>query len=134
MNSITNQVQLIGNLGADVEMKTIANGAQLASISLATTEYYKNNKGELVKNTQWHRLTAWGNTAKYMSEQLTKGMKVAIRGSLAYSSYEGKDNIKRQVTNIKVNEFVRLSPSTSASAIVDGGTAAVPQGEDALPF
>lgn len=133
MNSMTNHVQLLGNLGQDVELITFDSGKQVAKISLATTDYYKSKQGELVKNTQWHRLTAWGKTAQLMQEQLHKGTKVMISGSLEYGQYKDQNNVTRNTTTIRVHQFVRLTPATTTSPVTDGAPAAAVQ-KEALPF
>ena len=63
MNALRNKVQLIGHIGMDPEIKKFDGGKKLAKMSIATNESYKNAKGEMVKETQWHNLTAWGKTA-----------------------------------------------------------------------
>ena len=72
MNTLINNVHLIGNLGKNVELKNFDSGSKKASFSLATTESYKNQKGEYVKNTQWHNIVAWGNTAELIEKHLNK--------------------------------------------------------------
>jgi len=106
MNSLRNSVQLIGNLGKDVVIKEVSTGSKKASFSLATNEYYKNNKGEKVQETQWHNIVAWGKTAEFMSSILTKGSQVLIKGKLQSGSYEDKAGEKKYFTEIIANEFV----------------------------
>ena len=73
MNALRNKVQLIGNLGLAPEIKTLESGRKLAKMSIATNESYKNATGELVKETQWHNLIAWGKTADIIEKYLKKG-------------------------------------------------------------
>jgi single-strand DNA-binding protein len=108
MNALRNKVQLIGNLGMAPEIKTLQGGKKLAKMSIATNESYKNAKGELVKETQWHNLIAWGKTAEIIEKYLKKGSEVAIDGKLINSNYTDKDGIKRYVTEIEVNEVLIL--------------------------
>ncbi len=108
MYNLKNNVQLIGRLGAKPEMKTFENGKKLANISLATNESYKNQKGEKVEETQWHRLTAWGKIAEIAEKYTDKGSEVAISGKLVYNSYEDKQGEKKYTTEIHVNELVLL--------------------------
>ncbi len=77
-------------------------------MSIATNESYKNAKGELVKETQWHNLIAWGKTAEIIEKYLKKGSEVAIDGKLINSNYTDKDGVKRYVTEIEVNEVLIL--------------------------
>ena len=116
MNALRNSVLLIGILGADPETRTLESGKQLAKFSLATNEAYSNKKGEKVENTQWHSIIAWGKTAEIMGKLLKKGKKVAIRGSLQYQQYEGKDGGTRYFTQIVANEFELFSKPESVKA------------------
>jgi single-strand DNA-binding protein len=108
MYNLKNNVQLIGRLGAKPEIKTFDNGKKLANISLATNESYKNQKGEKVEETQWHRLTAWGKIAEIAEKYTDKGSEVAISGKLVYNSYEDKQGEKKYTTEIHVNELQLL--------------------------
>ena len=94
MNTIKNTVQLIGNLGKDVDLVKFENGNQLAKMSLATNDYYRNKEGEKVEETQWHNLVAWGKKAEVMARILKKGNEVAIQGKLTHRTYEDKDGKK----------------------------------------
>ena len=116
MNAIKNTVHLVGNLGKDVALTTFESGSKKASVSLATTTYFKNAKGELVKNTQWHNLIAWGRNAELMAKVLEKGNQVAITGSLASRIYEDKNKITRTITEIMVDEFMKISKSDSSTS------------------
>ena len=94
MNTLINNVHLIGNLGKNVELKNFDSGSKKASFPLATTESYKNTKGEYVKNTQWHNVIAWGRNAELIAKALEKGSKVAIQGTLNYRTYEARGETK----------------------------------------
>ncbi|MDT7828614.1 single-stranded DNA-binding protein [Pricia sp. S334] len=108
MNAIKNRVQLIGNLGQDPEIMDLENGSKLAKFSIATSDYYKNAKGEKVEDTQWHNIVAWGKTAEIVESYLTKGKQVAIEGKLMHRTYETKEGEKRYFTEIKCNELLML--------------------------
>jgi single-strand DNA-binding protein len=110
-SSLKNSVQLIGNMGKDVVLTTFDNGNKKAALVLATNDYYTNNKGEKVKQTEWHNLIAWGKTAELMAESLNKGSEVAIQGKLTNRSYTDKDGNTRYVTEIVVNEFFKIARS-----------------------
>ena len=109
MNTLKNSVRLVGNLGMDPELKSFDNNKQLARVSMATNESYKNDKGEKVTETQWHNLILWGVQAKLAGDFLRKGDEVAIEGKLANRNYTDKDGIKRYSCEIVVNEFLKLS-------------------------
>ncbi|MBK8698156.1 MAG: single-stranded DNA-binding protein [Saprospiraceae bacterium] len=108
MNTLKNAVQLIGNLGRDVEVIEFDSGNKKATFSLATTESYKNNKGEQVKTTQWHNIIAWGKNAELMAKSLVKGSKVAVQGMISYRNFADKSGSNRQVTEIVVSEFMKI--------------------------
>lgn len=108
MNALRNKVQLIGNLGMNPEIKTLDSGKKLAKMSIATNESYTNAKGDLVKETQWHNLIAWGKTVDIIEKYLKKGSEVAIEGKLINRNYLDKDGLKRYITEIQINELLML--------------------------
>ena len=108
MNTLKNSVRLVGNLGMDPEVKSFDNNRMLAKISIATNESYKNDKGEKITDTQWHNLVLWGAQAKLAEDLLKKGDEIAIEGKLASRSYVDKDGNKRYVTEVVVNEFLKV--------------------------
>lgn len=108
MKSLRNSVQLIGNLGMDPEVKQIANGNKMARFSLATTETYKNQKGEKVTETQWHNVIIWGGLAEVAEKYLKKGKQVAVEGRLETNTYDDKDGNRKFFTQINVNDLVML--------------------------
>ena len=108
MNTLKNSVRLVGNLGMDPEVKSFENDRKLAKIAIATNEIYKNDKGEKVTDTQWHNLVLWGAQAKLAEQILKRGDEIAIEGKLASRSYVDKDGIKRYVTEVVVNDFLKI--------------------------
>lgn len=108
MNAMKNQVQLIGNLGTDPDVKQLDGGKSLARFSLATNETYRNNKGEQVKETQWHNIVAWGKTAELVEKLVKKGSEVAVTGKLTSRSWEDKQGQKRYITEVVMNEFLLI--------------------------
>lgn len=108
MNALRNKVQLIGNAGKDPEIKTFEGGRKLATISIATSESYTNEKGEKITDTQWHNLVAWGKTAEIIEKYVTKGNQFAIEGKLTHRSYDDKNGEKRYVTEVVVSEVLLL--------------------------
>jgi len=107
MRSLRNSVQLIGRLGKDPEVKTFG-AKKKAAFSIATTDSYKNSKGEKVDDTQWHNLVIWGKLADVASQYLKKGSEVAIEGKLVHRAYETDNGEKRFITEISVNDLVML--------------------------
>jgi single-strand DNA-binding protein len=109
MNAMKNKVQLIGNVGQDPEVKTFEGGKKVASLTIATNEYYKNEKGEKIEDTQWHRVTAWGKLADLIEKYVTKGKEIGVEGKLVHRSYDDKDGIKRYITEVVINDILLLS-------------------------
>ena len=108
MNALRNKVQLIGNLGMSPEIKILDGAKKIAKMSIATNELYKNAEGELVKETQWHNLIAWGKTDDIIEKYLKKGTEVAVEGKLINRNYTDKEGLKRYITIIQVNELLIL--------------------------
>ena len=108
MNTMKNRVQLIGNVGNDPEIKQFDGGKKLANLTLATNDYYTNDKGEKVSQTEWHRVSAWGKTADLIEQFVTKGKEIAIEGKLTHRSYEDKNGEKRYITDVVANEVMLL--------------------------
>lgn len=113
MNALRNKVQLIGHLGAKVEIKTLESGKALGHVTIATNEVYKNQKGEKVTETTWHNLVAWGKNAELLDKYTDKGSEIAIEGKLTNRSYTDKEGTKRYITEVVVNEIL-LMPNKSA--------------------
>ncbi len=103
-----NRVQLIGHVGQQPEIKTFEKGKKVATITLATNDYYTNEKGEKIEQTEWHRVVAWGKTADIIEKLVTKGKEIAIDGKLTHRSYDDKEGIKRFITEVVANEVLLL--------------------------
>ena len=116
MYALKNKVQLIGHLGNNPEVKETESGKKLARFSIATNEIYRNAKGEKIKETTWHNLVAWGKNAEMMAKALTKGAKVAIHGTLSNRTYTDKGGVSRQITEVVVNEFLKINTPQAALA------------------
>jgi single-strand DNA-binding protein len=108
MYALKNKVQLIGNLGNAPEVKTFESGKKVANFRMATTEVYRNAKGEKVKETQWHNLVMWGKLAEIAEKHLTVGKEVAVEGKLVNRSYNDKEGNTKYITEIQVNELLML--------------------------
>ena len=113
MYALKNKVQLIGNLGNTPEVKAFDNGKKVATFRMATTEVYRNAKGEKIKETQWHNLVAWGKLAEIAEKYLSVGKEVAVEGKLVNRSYNDKDGNKKYITEIQVNELLMLGAKSA---------------------
>lgn len=107
MKSLRNSVQLIGRLGKDPEVKAF-NKSKKASFSIATTDSYKNQKGDKVEDTQWHNIVIWGQLADVAEKYLKKGMEVCVEGKLVHRNYETDKGEKKYLTEINVNDLLML--------------------------
>ena len=107
MSSLRNSVKLIGRLGKDPEIKTFSNSKR-ASFSIATTDVYKNQKGEKVEDTQWHNIVIWGKLADVAEKYVKKGQEIAVEGKLVHRNYEGEKGEKRYFTEVNVDEMLML--------------------------
>lgn len=107
MKSLRNSVQLIGRLGKDPEVKVFGEKKK-ATFSMATSDSYKNQKGEKVEDTQWHNVVIWGKLAGIAEKYLKKGTEVAIEGKLVHRIYETDKGEKKFFTEINVNDLVLL--------------------------
>jgi single-strand DNA-binding protein len=108
MNALKNKVQLIGHLGNKLDLKTLDSGKSVGHVSLATSEVYKNQKGERVEETTWHNLVLWDKTAENLAKFTDKGSEIAVEGKLTNRSYTDKNGDKKYITEIVVNDFLLL--------------------------
>lgn len=103
-----NRVFLIGNLGKDPEMQYLEGNIPVATFPLATTESFKDKNGKLNSQTEWHTVVLWRGLAELASKYLRKGSLVNIEGRLRTRSWEDKENIRRQSTEIIASNLVML--------------------------
>ena len=122
-----NKVILIGNLGADPELRYTPTGNTVATFSIATSEKWKDSGGNQQEKTEWHRCVAWRRTAEVASEYLAKGRPVYIEGKLQNRSWEDKNGKKCYVTEVVVRNFVMLGKNGNGSGVP------APSDDDAAP-
>ena len=113
MSRSLNKVVLIGNLGADPEVRSTANGGRVATVSLATSRVWKNQAGDRQEKTEWHRVVLWnskiGNLADLVERYCKKGDKLYIEGSIEYRSWQDREGQTRYTTEINARELILLS-------------------------
>lgn len=137
-----NKAILIGNLGADPELRYTTGGTAVASFNIATTERFKDRNGEQQERTEWHSIVCWGKMGELANEYLRKGRSVYIEGRIQTRNYEDKDGIKRYKTEIVAQQMQFLGgrgqegqqagpagESSSAPAEPE-----IPADDDDLPF
>jgi len=114
MSRSLNKVTLIGNLGADPEIRTTPNGSKVATFSIATSRSWSSASGEKQEKTEWHKCVAWNAGARgtgladVVEKYVKKGDKLYIEGRIEYRQYEDKDKQTKYITEINVREILLL--------------------------
>jgi single-strand DNA-binding protein len=143
-----NKVILIGRLGADPELKYTPTGVANTRLSIATNRVWKDESGNQIEKTDWHRVIAWRKGAEILAEYLKKGSQVYIEGRLETRSWDDQNGQKRYITEVIVEDFVLMGkkddrvggsapePPMPASPAEERPDDFAPglQGEDDLPF
>lgn len=120
MSRSLNRVSLIGNLGADPEVRTTPAGTKVAQFSIATSRQWNDVAGKRQERTEWHKCIAWNRSADgagladIMESYARKGDKVFVEGRLEYRQYEDKEGRTHHVAELNVREVVLLSPRKTA--------------------
>lgn len=159
MSRSLNKVMLIGNLGADPEIRTTSNGSKVATFSVATSRQWNSATGDKQEKTEWHKCVAWNTSrgsglADIIERYVKKGDKIYVEGRVEYRQYEDKDKQTRYVTEINVREILLLGgrggeggfdggarPARAAAGAKAAGSSdgfeefpAAMDGDDDLPF
>ena len=109
-----NKVILIGNLGADPEIREMNDGTKMAKFSIATSEKYTNREGQLISNTDWHNIVLWRRTAEVAEKYLKKGDSVCIEGKLKTRSWEDENGNKKYATDVQGDNMTMLGSRRDA--------------------
>lgn len=109
-----NKVLLIGRLGQDPEMKSTPGGASVVSVSLATSENFKDKSGQRQDKTEWHKLVFWNRTAEIVSQYCRKGSQLYVEGTLQTREWQDKDGNKKYTTEIVVRNMQMLDSKGQA--------------------
>jgi len=142
-----NKVILIGNLGADPEMRYTPSGRAVVNFRIATTRHWNTQDGERREETEWHRIVAFTKLAEICGQYLKKGAPVYVEGRLQTRSWEDQNGTKRYTTEIVANEMQMLSTRQQSELASDvtgpaGGISNTapeqpppsPEADDDLPF
>jgi single-strand DNA-binding protein len=103
-----NKVILVGNLGADPELKYTPSNRPVCNLSVATNEVWKDKDGKKQEKVEWHRVTVWGDQAEHCQKYLAKGRSVYVEGRLQTRSWDDKEGKKRYSTDIVSERIVFL--------------------------
>jgi single-strand DNA-binding protein len=138
-----NKAILIGNLGADPEVRSTSNGSRVATLSVATSRQWKNQSGEKQEKTEWHRVVLWNNKGSSLADvaekYCKKGDKVYVEGSIEYRSWQDREGQTRYTTEITARELILLSGrnadaegSLTPPSKVGAAAAAAPKGKESF--
>lgn len=105
-----NKAILIGNLGADPEIRYTQSGTPVATFNIATTRRWKDKEGQQQEETEWHRIVAWTRLAEICGEYLNKGSRVYIEGRLQTRKWQDQNGNDRYTTEIVAQEMKMLTP------------------------
>jgi len=117
-----NKVILIGNLGADPELRFTQSGTPVATFNVATTERWKDKDGNQQEQTEWHRIVAWRRLAEICGEYLNKGSRVYIEGKLQTRKWQDQNGNDRYTTEIVAREMKMLTPRGEGGGGSYGGS------------
>ena len=139
-----NSVTLIGNLGADPELKSTQSGRSVCNLNIAVNEVWKDKSGQKQKRTDWFRVTVWAEQGENCAKYLKKGRQVSIDGRLQNRTWEDKDGQKRYATDIVATTVLFLGGGErgdrdSGSQVPRGtdhdtGSQVPPNDDDQVPF
>lgn len=141
MAGSVNKVLLLGNLGADPEVKFTGGGKAVCNFRIATTESWTDKEGKKQEKTEWHRIVVWGKLAEVCGQHLKKGRQCYVEGRLQTREWTDKENRKQYTTEIVASSVVFLGGrgegARGAEASDAGSTplsADTGQAEDDIPF
>jgi single-strand DNA-binding protein len=128
-----NKVILVGNLGADPDMRYTPSGQGVCELRVATSESWNDKNGQRQERTEWHRIVVWGKRAEVCSKYLSKGRQVFVEGRIQTRTYDDKDGNKRYITEIIASDVQFLgggSRDSSGSGRSRGGDEGPPPPAD----
>ncbi len=133
-----NKATLIGNLGKDPEVRVLDGGKKMAKLTLATTDSYKNAKGEKVDTTEWHNVTFWGGLVDVIEKYCKKGDTVFVEGKIQTTPYNDKDGNKKYNFGILGQNLLLLGNKSRTIPHAEAATASAgyynDDASDDLPF
>ena len=132
-----NKAMIIGNLGADPELRTTTNGTSVCEMRIATNEsWFDKSSNERKDRTEWHRVTVWGKTAESCAKFLSKGSKAYVEGRIQTREWEDQSGNKRHTTEIVANSVQFLSTRGESSGPKSGSRPGgnAPFSDDEVPF
>lgn len=152
MSRSLNKVMLIGNLGADPEVRSTTSGTRVATLSLATSRQWNSKDGERQEKTEWHRVVLWNNRATGLADIaekfMKKGDRIYVEGRIEYRTWEDRDGNTRYSTEVIAREVIMLgqragaggstepagSPASGGAESYEDFPEALDEEDDDLPF
>lgn len=130
-----NKVLLIGNLGADPELRYTPGGTQVATFSIATSERWKGQDGKAQEATEWHRIVAWGKLAEICGQYLRKGSRIYLEGKLQTRKWQDREGTERFITEVVARDMKMLDSRNAAPSTQQNnqGQAFNPQPQRMVP-
>ncbi len=111
-----NRVMLLGNLTRDPELRYTPGGTAVCNFGLATNRRWTTSDGDEKEAAQFHRIVAWSQLAELCAQLLFKGAKVYVGGRIQYREWTGDDNVKRQTTEVVIDDMILLSSRDESSS------------------
>lgn len=122
MSRSLNKAMIIGNLGADPEIRSTGSGTRVATLSVATSRSWTDRSGQTQEKTEWHRVVAWDRLAEICERYLSKGDRVYVEGRIEYRQWEGQDGQTRYTTEIRAREMIMLGGRGDAGGAASHGS------------
>jgi single-strand DNA-binding protein len=133
-----NKVTLIGNLGKDPELKYTNSGVAVATFSLATSDSWKDQEGNMQERTEWHNIVAWRKLAEICGQYLKKGSQCYIEGKIQTRTYNDKEGVKKYITEIVADQLLMLGGGGGRQAAEPSDSIPMPEPapskDEDLPF
>lgn len=107
---MVNKVILVGNLGADPELRYTTSGTAVATLSVATNRRWKDREGVMQDETEWHRVIVWAQSAEFCGNYLSKGFKVYVEGRLQTRKWQDQSGNDRYTTEVIASTIQNLTP------------------------
>jgi len=128
-----NKVILVGNLGANPEMRFTQGGTPVANLRIATTERWTDKTGQRQENTEWHRVVLWGKQAELAGQYLTKGRQVYVEGRIRTRQWQDKQGQTRYTTEIVGQTLQFLGGRNERAPEESGAGATIPPDDSSIP-
>lgn len=132
-----NKVMLIGNLGADPELRSTQSGQSVCSLRLATSEKWTDKQGEKQEKTEWHRIVVWGDLAENVAKYCKKGKQIFVEGKLQTRSWEDQEGTTHWSTEVVAMSVKFLGGRDEAGReerTPNANGPKLPVGDDDIPF